>query len=243
MSQIHDAIERLRANAERLAADPGYQARLAEEEQQRQAEHARWCRELRTRALRAAEVPRRVTEVLGSATETDAVRAVRAFMLPGVPRSMLFLLGGTGCGKTVAACLGLSEAIRLVDGDEGGVPSARNVGRFVKAIQLVRAGTFDGEFWGALERAPVLVLDDLGSEPLDEKGWALGNIAALLDARYDARRRTIVTSNLPWARLRARYCEADGGRLLDRVREAGAVVEFDGKSMRAVAAPLLGGES
>lgn len=177
----------------------------------------------RERAVKAACIPERVAKMLGSTVETDAVAKVREFM--SSPRTLLVLAGGTGCGKTVAACVGLDSWVLV----EGG--TLRRAGRFAKAIDLVRAGTFDGEFWDELTDASVLVIDDLGTEPLDEKGWALANLAALIDQRYDACRKTILTTNLDVSRFKARYCN-DGGRFADRIREAGSFVEFDGASLR-----------
>lgn len=180
----------------------------------------------RERCRKLTEMPERVLRLLGLARATDAVKAVREF-LANDSRTLLVLAGGTGCGKTVAACVGLDEYLLL----EGW--SYRRAGRFVKAIDLVRAGTFDREFWDGYAATPMLVVDDLGTEPLDEKGWALANLAALIDKRYDACRKTILTTNLDVAKFKARYCAADGGRLIDRLREAGAFVEFDGASLRS----------
>lgn len=185
---------------------------------------AQLTREAKAKALRIAGIPKRVAKLLGSVEESKPVLAVREFMAS--PRTLLVLAGGTGCGKTVAACVGLDSAVVVESG------TLRKVGRFTKAIDLVRAGTFDGEFWDELTDVSMLVVDDLGTEPLDEKGWALANIAALIDQRYDACRKTILTTNLDAARFRARYCN-DGGRLADRIREAGAFLEFDGGSLRS----------
>lgn len=175
------------------------------------------------RASSIAKIPERVIPLLANADDTDAVRKVLEFV--DGRKTLLVLAGGTGCGKTVAACVGLDSWVIVENG------TVRRVGRFVKSIDLVRAGTFDGDFWDDLAEASMLVIDDLGTEPLDEKGWALANLAALIDQRYDANRKTILTTNLDVARFKARYCN-DGGRLADRIREAGAFVEFDGASLR-----------
>ena len=120
---------------------------------------------------------------------------------------------------------------RIVD-DGYELPEARRVGRFVKALDLVRAGTYDDAFWTRLKATPFLVVDDLGTEPLDDKGWALANIAALIDARYDSTAKTVITTNLDAGQFKARYGASDGGRLVDRLRESAEFVQFDGASMR-----------
>jgi len=185
----------------------------------------RLLREARSRARESIGLPARVTKLLDSPDETEAVAKALEF-LASETRSLLVMAGGTGCGKTVAACVALDRYM-TPDGW-----SMRRQGRFVKAIDLVRAGTFDGEYWDRLNCAPMLVVDDLGTEPLDEKGWALSNIAALIDRRYDACAKTILTTNLDVAKFKARYCATDGGRIIGRLREAGAFVEFDGESLR-----------
>lgn len=221
MNKLSCVVERLRVNGNEAA-------QVEPEAHDMAAIYDTMVTERREQIRRTMGIPPRVLKLLGSVTETEAVKAAREF-LGNAGRSLLLMAGGTGCGKTVAACVALDEyaTIEWVN--------ARNVGRFVKAIDLVRAGTFDSEFWDDLAEAPMLVVDDLGTEPLDEKGWALANFASLIDQRYDNCRKTILTTNLDAARFKARYCAADGGRLVDRIREAGAFVEFDGESLRVPA--------
>lgn len=256
-TQVVDAVsglrERLAEHVRRLESDPEYlaehQRTMAEEARREEAERrAKWeasqveARKSRIAAYRVEwGIPPRVIALLDGVGDTDAVRKARAFMDESNPRTLLVLSGGTGCGKTVAACVALDYATaydpylrqRLVTpGETRPAQRFNSPGRFVKAIDLVRAGTFDGAFWESLEDASVLVIDDLGTEPLDEKGWALANVAALLDGRYDSLRKTILTTNLPLTAFKARYCAADGGRLYDRLRESGVYVELAGQSLR-----------
>ncbi len=184
---------------------------------------------VRRKARLAAGVPQRVEALFGSLRETEPVVAARRFMVDGA-RSMLFLAGGPGCGKTVAACVALDLATKLEAQEYLPVVKAVRVGRFVKAMDLIRLDTFDGDAWDGLVDLPLLVVDDLGAEPLDGQGWGLSKIASLLDARYDAQARTVVTTNLPLEQFRQRY--ADGGRLIDRIREAGSFTQFAGRSLR-----------
>jgi DNA replication protein DnaC len=253
--------ERLAEHQRRMESDPAYRAeharRLADELRDEEAERQRKWSEAQA-AARVARIarnregwgmPPRVIPMLAAVEDTDAVQKARAFMAENNPRTLLVLSGGTGCGKTVAACVALDYAtaydpyedpavtgprLRRLDSEGRQAPTPRfnSPGQFVKAIDLVRAGTFDAAFWESLEAASVLVVDDLGTEPLDEKGWALANLAAMLDGRYDSLRKTILTTNLPLAAFKARYCTADGGRLYDRLRESGAYVELSGKSLR-----------
>lgn len=198
-----------RAEEERKAAeaDALVRARFAEEER-RNMERARRARRL------GADVPPRIWGLLDAPQETDALAAVRAFLASGA--TFLVLGGAVGCGKTVAACAAL---------DEKG-------GRFMKAAGVTRA-RFNDEAWEALLDASCLVIDDMGTESLDEKGWAAGALAELFDHRYDWQSKTILTTNLDGEAFKTRYCSQDGGRFLSRLREAGQFVSIAQGSLRA----------
>ena len=124
------------------------------------------------------------------------------------PRGWLVLRGGTGCGKTHLAA---AIAHRLL---ERGVPV-----RFINVPDLLdelRAAfspdaetSYEERFW-ALREAPVLILDDLGAQ--QSTPWAQEKLFQLLDWRYNARRPTVITTNLPLEafepRLRSRLQDA-----------------------------------
>ena len=169
-----------------------------------------------------AAIPPRVQPHLDNPDETEAVQAVRAFMASD--RTLLVISGGVGTGKTIAGCVALEVAFQ----SDGKGPT----GTFLKAIDLVRAGSFNTDFWSQVAKVPVLVVDDLGTEPLDDKGWIIANIHALLDSRYDHCLKTIFTTNLPADKFKARY-GCDGGRLIDRLREVGTFISLAGSSMRS----------
>jgi DNA replication protein DnaC len=164
-------------------------------------------------------LPIRALPLLKAPLMTTAVQAGAAFL--DTPASILVLSGGEGCGKTVAACVTLDRQMR----------TRCRPGLFVKAIDMARVGAFNVEFWADMRQPDILVIDDMGTEPLDEKGWALANIHALLDARYDDLTKTVITTNLPLTRFEGRYGQ-DGGRLLGRLRESGVFVEIPDASLR-----------
>ena len=194
-----------------MNSDPEVQAMLDEAERELAVARVR-------RARVRGRIPARVVPLLDAGVRpTACVEAVRAFVASQL--SILVLAGGVGSGKTVAAC----EAV-----ERAGLAGSS---LFVKALDLVRAGTFDEDFWREVRTAKLLVVDDLGVEPLDEKGWALANLLALIDARYDDATKTILTTNLDADRFLARY-GADGGRLRDRMREAGQFFETREDSLR-----------
>jgi DNA replication protein DnaC len=213
-------VERLRARAGD-AAESAFQG-----EPDIAAVTAELDRSLRETRWRNASIPERLWPMLhashggreGGPSETAALKAVGPFLSKNERRSILVLAGGVGTGKTVAVAWGC----------------AFHGGRFVKALDLVRAGMFpeDPGYWPSLQRASLLAIDDLGTEPLDPKGYGHAVIADLIDRRYDASRKTILTTNLPQAAFRQRYGEGQGARLWDRIREAGLWVDVAGASMR-----------
>ena len=112
------------------------------------------------------------------------------------------LSGGYGTGKTHLAIAALNEMGR---------------GRFWKVPDLLdwlrregygeRGIGIDAALSALREMPVLLVLDDLGAEKTTE--WAAEQLYRILDARYEARRPTIITSNHPWSqmdgRLKSRY--------------------------------------
>lgn len=221
-------VERMRQRAEeherRMRDDPAYRAEQ-EAKEQAAADSARriaeWeaerARQAQERVREAHGIPRRIWHLIDNPAaldDTAALEAVRAFLSSG--KTFLVLAGGVGPGKTVA----------------GAWASEQRGGLFVKAIDLVRTGTYDEERWDELRGARLLTIDDLGTEPRDEKGWAAANFEALIDHRYDWIRPTILTTNLPFDAFRTRYLTADGGRLNDRFREVGEFVELTDASRR-----------
>lgn len=151
-------------------------------------------------------------------THTEAVKTVTEFM--NGEKTLLVLAGGVGTGKSVAS------------GDAcGKVRSAR----FIKAMDLLRIGIY-GEaaekFARECKTVALLVIDDLGTEPRDEKGYAAANFEAAMDYRYDAQLKTILTTNLDFDAFKKRYCDGGGDRFMDRLREVGTFHGLTGKSLR-----------
>jgi DNA replication protein DnaC len=208
----------------RKQIDPEYAAECEREKAESDAE---WEERIRSERAAAAEleqrtrlessgIPERKRQYLADYAETRALQA--ALSLDGCNGKTVLLIGGApGVGKTVAACIAAWRTPGSV--------------RFVTAVDLVRHGAFDPEFWDDLSACAALVVDDLGSEPLDERGWALASILDLLSKRYDSQQKTWITLNLPIEKFFARYGR-DGERLRDRLRECGRYVEVKGPSMR-----------
>jgi DNA replication protein DnaC len=182
--------------------------------------------EARTRRLwverhrRFAPLPT-VEAVYDRATrESEAVRHVRAFLAS--PKPALVLLGGVGCGKTVAALAAVRER-----------PDAE----MVKAAELARAidpWKLEREAgWRPIDvEASLVVIDDLGTE-LEEPRFHQA-LFAILDSRGAADTKTIITANLEPRQIRERYLD----RIADRLNAMARAVRIAGPSMREQGAGL-----
>ena len=100
--------------------------------------------------------------------------------------------------------------------------------RFVDVSRFSRSSRYDDEQMGPLERCSMLAIDDLGMEYADAKGSFLSLLDGLVNARYAASLRTVITTNLGAGAFRERY----GERVADRIREVGRYVEIADPSMR-----------
>ena len=210
-------VERAEEHDRRMLHDDGYrvqfEANEAEQAANELAKHRLW--------LEVVGMPRKdVSLVLeGDVDDTKAIQAARWFA--GQPHGMLILAGVRGCGKTVAANWLIGE---LLTGDPEHAPSAR----FIDVARLTRTSRYKADQIGPLEKVGLLVIDDLGMEYGDERGSFLATLDGLINARYSAQLKTVITTNLPWAKFKKRY----GERIADRLRECGRFVELDGKSLR-----------
>ena len=85
--------------------------------------------------------------------------------------------------------------------------------------------------FSALIETPLLLIDDLGAEPM-MRNITIEYLFTLLNERAAARRHTVIATNLTPAQLKERYGERVASRLLDR-RLCGAV-QLKGKDLRSL---------
>jgi DNA replication protein DnaC len=233
----------------KMREDLGYRAEHEQrqaEAREREAEEKRDEEAQRQAALAGARRRKRIPEAfwpLLDARRAGKVRnppisvakanAIVERFLAGAPGWVfLLLLGPVGTGKTVAACAFL-DAPRTEPDPFGGAPRRREAGgMFVTAEELAKASAFDADYWNGIRDAPRLVIDDLGVELLDGKGWAAANLGALFSHRHAHELPTVVTANLTRKALEDRYMAADGGRLRDRFAQSAWSVELAGPSLR-----------
>ena len=88
---------------------------------------------------------------------------------------------------------------------------------------------YDG--FSALIEAPLLLIDDLGTEPM-MRNITVEYLFTLLNERAAAKRHTVVATNLTPVQLKERYGERVASRLLDKT--LCAPVQFKGKDLRSL---------
>lgn len=137
-------------------------------------------------------------------------------------RDMLFT-GKSGLGKTF-----LMQAIahRVTERGFG----VQYVSAY-KLLETMRKAYFENnsDILQPLMDAPLLLIDDLGTEPLMEN-ITVTQLFNLLNERQNADRHTIISTNLNMPELKARYTERITSRLLDETRCK--VVKFIGDDIR-----------
>ena len=215
LAQERTARERGFADVDAMiAADDAAEAkRAARERAAGLAEHRR-----SVLAQVAGELSDATSERLmgGRHEETEAMRAIRDWS--ATSKAILVLAGNAGTGKSFAS---LAYACsRVVD------------------CQIVRASRL-GAHWERWQsdredrvaplrlRVPLLIVDDLGLEPLDDRRAAVA-VEELFHARQGGGLRTIITTNLSPVEAKSRYSE----RVFSRLAECGRWVQIAGDDLR-----------
>jgi DNA replication protein DnaC len=209
-----DEFDRIIARIKGRMADPAYVERALHQRAMEDALAERHRREEDKERREECCIPPRIVEMLHRVEDTEATEIAYRFM-KNTKKFFLFLSGGEGVGKTVAAALMIERAGR---------------GLFIHATDLVTK-KFARDEWEKVKGTHLLVIDDLGTEA-DVKGYFQEAFYEVLNTRYDAMLKTILTCNMTGDTFKKSYCQNDGGRLLGRIREVGLYEEISGESMR-----------
>ena len=162
-------------------------------------------------------------------TQREYMRVVRdrcAQYAAGVPDGKvktLLLHGGSGLGKTFL--LGCVEAAVREKGVNTLYTTAYDLLNELRNAFFSRNGDSVSAFFDV----PLLLIDDLGMEPLMEN-ITVEQIYNLLNARLSRGLYTAVSTNLSREELRSRYTERVSSRLLDK--RTGIAIPFKGKDIR-----------
>jgi len=162
-------------------------------------------------------MPHRAARTLdGHVHGSQPVLAAREFYADDTA-TLLVLSGNCGTGKTVAACM----LMRMSDRDDRASASASGrrmrPSSWVSASEISRVSDWHaGLLLSDLKRPALLVIDEIGNEPSNERSSSI--LQDVISERHnDDRVRTVLTSNLPPQDFKSRY----GDRIRSRVRESG----------------------
>ncbi len=156
----------------------------------------------------------------------SALKAARGFAanFPPVDGVGLMFLGTWGNGKSHLAAA-IVHAVKA-QGHTAVFASVPEVLSRIRATYNDEARETEAQLMFGLREAKLTVLDDLGAEKKSK--WTLEKVYELIDARYRARRPTIVTSNLTPEELEKQI----GPRAYDRLLEMCKVTLNEGTSYR-----------
>ena len=121
------------------------------------------------------------------------------------PHGWLVLTGSHGCGKTHLAAAIASDFVERTARDVMFVTAPDLLDHLRASYSPQAATSYDRRF-DEVKRAPLLVLDDLGTESATP--WAREKLFQLLSYRYNALLPTVITSSAeplqidPWLRTR-----------------------------------------
>jgi DNA replication protein DnaC len=159
----------------------------------------------------------------------------------------LIVKGAAGSGKTMVVAVGGNEAIErnYQISDDNAQWYVSRIDRpvyedvyFISSLELLnhirtsyngRQRDEEPDILTWVKKVPLLILDDLGAERLNE--WALEIMLLLIDARYNGMKSTVITTNLTLAEMTA----ALGERITDRLRAMCRVVNITSTSQRETA--------
>jgi DNA replication protein DnaC len=107
------------------------------------------------------------------------------------PKGWLVLKGGYGCGKThLAAAI---ANYRLTEGELALFVNTPDLLDHLRAAYSPTASTSYDERFEMVRNAPLLILDDLGTQSNTE--WAQEKLYQIFNHRYNARLPTVITTN------------------------------------------------
>lgn len=127
---------------------------------------------------------------------------------PDTPTRDLLLIGKSGLGKTY-----LLRAIQHRVAERGMPPLYLSAYRFFETARQSYIEN-DSGLMAEMLTTPLLLLDDLGTEPL-MNNVTVAQLFNLLNEREIAGRHTVISTNLSVAELKERYTERVMSRLLD----------------------------
>ena len=146
---------------------------------------------------------------------------------PNNDKPTLLLSGQTGLGKTFLLRCIFADLL-----DRGADAQMVTAYQAFSAMRAYHMG--EGDAFQAMVERPVLLLDDLGAEPM-MKNITVEYLFLLVNERLTARRHTVIATNLDDEKLLERYGERLYSRLFDR--QSGEALALRGKDLRLYGNP------
>lgn len=233
-------LAKARAESEALAReleDPAYRAeRQRERERKREAarrEHERCVAEGARLHWLSQGIGEREADVLQAGLDADrypVVRVVRGFWEQSV-KTILLLCGGSGTGKSVAACEPITQCRFQYQHPDFGPTWAvssrpRDRGHYALAGDLAvgeKFGPKAEKLLATLLAVRYLVIDELGQEVMTQPWMSL--FERIVSERHRAKKKLVLVSNLDVDAFRKHYGESgeSEGRIMRRIRTDGKV--------------------
>lgn len=163
---------------------------------------------------------------LASEAKTEAYNIIRNF--PDVKKG-LFLWGNPGTGKTLLSSIILTELIIRHGIDGKFIKISRTFFKRLKTTFVEGSDTYgeSSKIEKELEQTDILVVDDFGVQR--DTAWEQETLYNLVDARYEAEKFTIFTSN---GNPQKMFSELSEGRILSRIKEMCRIMELSGEDFR-----------
>ncbi|HQL84232.1 MAG TPA: ATP-binding protein, partial [Spirochaetota bacterium] len=141
----------------------------------------------------------------------------------------LFLWGNPGTGKTLLASIILTELIIRHAVEGRFISISRNLFKTLQESFHEGSETFgdSGKIEKELAEVDILVVDDFGIQKDTE--WKQETLYDLVDARYEAEKFTIFTSN---NNPHKAFKDLSQGRILSRIKEMCRILEISGEDYR-----------
>ena len=218
----NEVIERIFSRINSMTAEER-EARAAEMEKEEKEHAAR----MKLEAYRKSGAPERYqNESLDTYTVTNDMqrtgRTAAAEYIQDVKRGLfktLVLIGTAGTGKTHLACAVIRET-------GGKYRTAAEIVEEIRRAKSFSADETEAEILRKYTRCEVLVIDEIGRgiSATDEKYM----LYQVLNARYNARKPTVLVSNF----TKAEFLQYIGVAVADRLVESAEVYELIGDSYR-----------